>query len=296
MHAASQTTGAPPPPPRAWARILLLPALLLLLSLILLAACGAPKLYEDTPVGQVPETSDSLRQDLQSAAEDDARPDDDDRDSAPDSDLADAPDPDRDRDDSTSPSDSLSDARADRDRSTPGVDSTTDDPPPPTRAATTPPGSTSPASPAASPTAGIPAPTETGASAEDMLGRTIQGGSLGSIYRLTDLRSGRHEGFTRFVWELSSEAGSGPYFEAVEERTDSGDLRIRLRVSDLYAYDYTGAMSLELPPDATATSLRPLTTADDAIMAFAVDLERPARYAITTLQDPLRIVLDVYDD
>ena len=141
------------------------------------------------------------------------------------------------------------------------------------------------------------------------LGQKVSGGS-GGISDLLELRSGEHDGLTRVVWELAARAdlkpGDAPNFSAVEHSNQNapetvgakleGPARIEMVLQDVYGYDFLGTMSLDTPASSVMRGLRLLRVEDDATLAFAIDLNRPARYSVTILDDPPRIVLDIYQD
>lgn len=140
------------------------------------------------------------------------------------------------------------------------------------------------------------------------LGQGTQGGRLGSIYRLQGLRQGEHPGFTRLVWELRADPPAttqteGPLWEIVEEANRAepkaaalleGCCHIRLRLADTYAEDFVGALSLSPAPSGPVRGTRILPMEDDSSLTFAIDLAEPAPYTVTLLQEPLRVVVDVY--
>lgn len=65
-------------------------------------------------------------------------------------------------------------------------------------------------------------------------------------------------------------------------------------MSDTYAMNFVGSMSLDTPATGPVNGVRLLPLADDSSLSFAVDLAEPAPYTVTVLQAPLRIVVDVY--
>lgn len=139
------------------------------------------------------------------------------------------------------------------------------------------------------------------------LGQGAKGGRLGAIYRLEGLRQGEHAGFTRLVWQLSAEPAAkdaeGPLWEIIQEANQAepkaaalleGCCHIRLRLADTYAQDYVGALSLSPAPGGPVRGTRLLPMEDDSSLTFAIDLAEAAPYTVTVLQDPLRVVVDVY--
>lgn len=150
-------------------------------------------------------------------------------------------------------------------------------------------------------------PTAAAPAAALRLGMPAQGGRLGAIFALAGLRTGEHEGYTRVVWELTTADGaqnpSAPLWEAVEQTNDrepkaagilEGSCHIRLRLADTYAMDFVGPLSIDAAAGGTVNGVRILPMQDDSSLTFAIDLEEPAPYTVTVLQEPLRIVVDVY--
>jgi hypothetical protein len=158
------------------------------------------------------------------------------------------------------------------------------------------------ARPTATARASSPRASATAAPASDpeaYIGRVAEGGELGGSYGLTGLRSGQHEGFTRLVWELEPRNGTdvaGPAFRAEEKAGGPGGARIELSLSDVYGYDFVGSMDLDTPESEVVSGMNLATTGDDAMLRFVVELSRPARFAVVLLEEPVRLVLDVYDD
>ena len=153
---------------------------------------------------------------------------------------------------------------------------------------------------------GADEPVGAGAPDSDYIGRSASGGS-GGIFSLVDLRSGEHEGLTRFVWEFESSEnlapGDAPFFEVIEHSNAGqpdlgfeGLARIEVLFTDVYAYDFVGAMSLDTPESGVAKSMRTFPINDDAMLRFAIDIDEPSRFAVVALDDPPRLVLDVFED
>lgn len=138
------------------------------------------------------------------------------------------------------------------------------------------------------PTAGAPAPR-----ADALLGQTVEGGAIGATYRLAAMRSGEHAGFTRLVWELREATGT-PRYTATEVEAAGGGARIELTLRDVYAQDFAGTLSLSVAGSPVVTGVSPLPLHDDAALGFAVALARPARFEVAALENPVRIVVDVY--
>jgi hypothetical protein len=169
---------------------------------------------------------------------------------------------------------------------------------------------TVPAEPPSAPPVDRPATAADGSSAPAGalgMGQGARGGRLGGVYRLRDLRSGQHDGFTRVVWELSADDGEraqeAPLWEVLQQANEqdpqavgvlAGRYHIRLRLADTYAMDTAGALSLDTPPGGPVSGVRLLPLADDSSLTFAIDLPAPAPYTVSVLKAPLRIVIDVY--
>lgn len=152
---------------------------------------------------------------------------------------------------------------------------------------------------------------------------TVTGGILGGTYSLIDFRIGRHDGFTRLVWEMAETEGS-PRYEVVQRLADgdhsgtandgvpvpsaesgarstgeSGQAGPRLVVilSDVYAYGMTGALSVDAPDEGAVLGSRLLPLESDSLLQFVVDLSRPvSAIAVRTLEDPVRVIVDVPDE
>lgn len=148
------------------------------------------------------------------------------------------------------------------------------------------------------PTIGVPpAPAATAATpgvdgGASLTGRTVEGGAIGATYRLAAMRSGEHAGFTRLVWEMREAAGTPKYTATAVEAP--GGARIELTLRDVYAQDFAGPLSLAVAGSPVVTGVAPLPLQDDAALGFAVALSRAARFEVASLENPVRLVLDVY--
>lgn len=135
---------------------------------------------------------------------------------------------------------------------------------------------------------------------------TRQGGILGNVWNLADIRYGLHPDRLRVVWEMSELRDQIPRFEIVEVDNTSfpfptghdpswGAARIDLVVSDLYARNSPLIERLPLtPPDnrlVTRIGLYP--TFSDSQLGFSIGLKTPAAYEVYELTDPVRVVIDV---
>lgn len=162
--------------------------------------------------------------------------------------------------------------------------------------ATAPPPSAAPptlAPPSAAAPTGAP-PTAVGAlpPAAGLIGKRLAGGVLGAGYHLAAIRTGEHDGFTRVVWEMDEAAGA-PRWSALLRRDVEGTAVIDITLADVVAVDKPGAMAAQAVQSPVVDSVRPRRLEDDAVLAFAIRLARPAGYAVTLLEAPVRVVVDV---
>ena len=173
--------------------------------------------------------------------------------------------------------------------------------------------------PRATPTAWTPAPTVTASPVKptptktptpapaDYLNQKQDGGKLGDVWNLADLRYGLHSDRVQVVWEMDELRDHVPYYEAVEVDNASypfptghdpawGDARIDLVISDLYARDAPAldALPVVLADDPLVTRIGSYPTFSDAHLGFSIGLKEPAAYAVYELTDPVRIVIAVF--
>lgn len=135
----------------------------------------------------------------------------------------------------------------------------------------------------------------------------IEGGTLGTIWSLADIRYAERSGRFRLVLEMEETAASVPYYTA--ELTDAsmapfpgtreptwGKKRIDMVLSDVYAYDYPLAdqLPIELQDNPIVTAVTQLPTYDDARLGFSIWLKGPAAFEVHELTGPGRIVVDVF--
>lgn len=138
------------------------------------------------------------------------------------------------------------------------------------------------------------------------IGVPQEGGELGAIYELADLRYAFHDDRLRVVWEMEGTGDVVPHYRVVEVDNATepfpsgadpswGAARIDLVVSDLYARDYPLGtelpMTFEANPVTTRLGLYP--TYDDALLGFSIGLEAPTEYEVYELTSPVRLVIDV---
>jgi len=160
------------------------------------------------------------------------------------------------------------------------------------------------APPAVSPTPTLPARRPSPAATDAAVGGQSIGtpppgvarataGAVGGQYDLLAVRVGLHEGFTRVVWELAQAEGT-PHVVAEVDEVD-GHWQVIVELADVYAMEAPQALEPEEgPAGGIVTSVRSLPVRDDALLAFVVGLRGPARIALTTLEAPARVVVDVY--
>ena len=138
------------------------------------------------------------------------------------------------------------------------------------------------------------------------LGVQHQGGVLGQVWYLADVRSASHPDRLQVVLEMAEPGDHVPQFKVVEvDNAISpfptghdpawGAARIDVVVSDLYAYDFPLdqrlPIILEDNPQVTRIGFYP--TFSDSELGFSIGLKTPSRYEVHTLADPVRIVIVV---
>ena len=142
------------------------------------------------------------------------------------------------------------------------------------------------------------------------LGVTRQGGRLGAVWSLANVRYGSHPDRLRVVWEMAEPGDHVPLFEVVEVDNAAepfplghdpswGAARIDLIMSDVYAYDFPVSQRLPLIPrdNPWVTRIDLYPTFSDAHLGFSIGLKKPLAYKVYELKNPVRIVIDVlYDD
>lgn len=157
------------------------------------------------------------------------------------------------------------------------------------------------------------------------VGQVYEGGILGSIWNLTDIRCEVQLDRVQIILEMEGGEEGIPYYETVEVYNDQvlfpvapdeeaydlswGEARIDITISDLYAYDYPLSEKLPLiPPDnPMVTKIGLYPTYDDALLGFSIGLKRAAPYEISTeelralyqvsgeLESTARIVIEVLE-
>jgi len=138
------------------------------------------------------------------------------------------------------------------------------------------------------------------------LGVALQGGELGQVWNLADLRYDAGSDGLSFVLEMVEDRNHMPFYRVVEVDSATtpfpgedaelwGAARIDLLVSDLYGYTSTVLQKLpfvlENHPLVTRIGLYP--TYEDSILGFSLGLTSACAFEVTELTDPARIVIDV---
>jgi hypothetical protein len=164
-----------------------------------------------------------------------------------------------------------------------------------------------PPTPTSTPTPKPPTPTNTPPPPSSAyLGVMRQGGRLGAVWSLADVRYHLHPDRLRVVWEMAGSGDHVPLFEVVEVDNAAdpfplghdaswGAARIDLVMSDVYAYDFPVSERLPfiLPDNPQATRIGLYPTFSDAHLGFSIGLKKPSAYEVYELKNPVRIVIDV---
>ena len=145
------------------------------------------------------------------------------------------------------------------------------------------------------------------------IGQVYEGGILGYIWNLTDIRCEVQPDRVRLILQMGGGEEGIPYFELVEVYNDQvlfpvapnqeaydpswGEARIDIMVSDLYAYDYplNEKLPIVLPDNPLVTKIGLYPTYDDALLGFSIGLKAAAPYEVSTLGSPARIVIEVLE-
>lgn len=175
-------------------------------------------------------------------------------------------------------------------------------PVPPTSEPATP--TLAPTSPAPTYTPSPPAPEPT--STQTYLGVVRQGGELGGVWNLADVRYGVHPDRLRVVVEMVEPRDRVPLYQVVEVDNAAepfptghdpswGVARIDLVVSDLYAYNSPVFEALPIVPTDNPRVIRigHYPTFEDSTLGFSIGLQAVSAYEVYELTDPVRIVIDV---
>ncbi len=133
------------------------------------------------------------------------------------------------------------------------------------------------------------------AQSTSQLGQQFEGGERGSFYRLADVRTGRHPGYTRIVWAMEENEGA-PHWTALMRATAWGTAVIDVAISDATPIDDPERFAFQAVrgPAGPVLDVVQERVADDMVV-FAVTLAEPAAYSVRLLQQPVRVVIDVVD-
>jgi hypothetical protein len=165
---------------------------------------------------------------------------------------------------------------------------------------------TTPASEASDPTSSPPEPQPTAAPDAGHLGEKKQGGNLGDVWTLADVRVGFHTEQFRVVIEMREGRNYAPYFEAIQVDNAKvpfptghdatwGAARIDVVISDLYLYDFpvNERLPIVAPVNPVVTRVGRFPIESDAHVGFSIGLESPASYEVYVMTEPVRIIIDV---
>jgi hypothetical protein len=137
------------------------------------------------------------------------------------------------------------------------------------------------------------------------LGVEREGGELGNVWTLADVRYGLHLDRVQIVIEMTEPGDHVPKFQIVEVDNAAspfptghdpswGAARIDLIVADLYDYDFpVGQLPLTLPDNPLVTRVGLYPTFSDAHLGFSIGLKEPASYKVYEFTYPVRIVISV---
>lgn len=128
-----------------------------------------------------------------------------------------------------------------------------------------------------------------------LIGKRLEGGAIGAIFHLDDVRTGEHPGYTRIVWAMDEDAGT-PRWTTLLRRDVEGTAVIDVALYDVSAFAKPETLDAQSPQSPIVDSIRQQRVADDAELRFAVRLARPAGYRVTVIDGPVRVVLDVAHD
>ena len=139
------------------------------------------------------------------------------------------------------------------------------------------------------------------------LGVEREGGVLGGVWTLADVRYGLHLDRVQIVVEMTEPGDHVPRFQVVEVDNATspfptghdpswGAARIDLIVSDLYARDspIIEQLPLTLPDNPLVTRVGSYPTFSDAHLGFSIGLKEPASYKVYEFTYPVRIVISVF--
>jgi hypothetical protein len=156
-----------------------------------------------------------------------------------------------------------------------------------------------PTDPASAPRATVPPD-------EGHLGEKKQGGNLGDVWTLADVRVGAHPEKFRVVFEMREGRNYAPFHEAIQVDNAQtpfptghdpswGAARIDIVISDLYLYDFpvNERFPIVAPDNPVVTRVGRLPVESDAHIGFSIGLTSPVPYEAYVMTEPVRIIIDV---
>ncbi|HYJ08316.1 MAG TPA: hypothetical protein VEX18_04890 [Polyangiaceae bacterium] len=127
-----------------------------------------------------------------------------------------------------------------------------------------------------------------------------------AVALLTDVRAARHDGFDRIVFEFGSGSPPGYHLEYIDRpvrKCGSGDATaiagdgwLEVRIEPAHAHTPSGAPTIrdrDQQLDLGVVKELEQTCDFEAIVSWVVGVKRPNRYRVLTLNEPLRLVVDV---
>ena len=127
-----------------------------------------------------------------------------------------------------------------------------------------------------------------------------------AVALLTDVRAARHDGFDRIVFEFGSGSPPGYHLEYIDKpvrKCGSGDATpiagdgwLEVRIEPAHAHTPSGAPTIrerEQQLDLEVIKELEQTCDFEATVSWVVGVKRPNRYRVLTLNEPLRLVVDV---
>lgn len=127
-----------------------------------------------------------------------------------------------------------------------------------------------------------------------------------AVALLTDVRAARHDGFDRIVFEFGSGSPPGYHLEYIDRpvrKCGSGDATaiagdgwLEVRIEPAHAHTPSGAPTIrdrDQQLDLGVVKELEQTCDFEAVVSWVVGVKRPNRYRVLTLNEPLRLVVDV---
>jgi hypothetical protein len=127
-----------------------------------------------------------------------------------------------------------------------------------------------------------------------------------AVALLTDVRAARHDGFDRIVFEFGSGSPPGYHLEYIDRpvrKCGSGDTTaiagdgwLEVRIEPAHAHTPSGAPTIrdrDQQLDLGVVKELEQTCDFEATVSWVVGVKRPNRYRVLTLNEPLRLVVDV---